>query len=399
MEDLEKKEVPTIDMSMIEAMAKKVAAEIVEKQSAQPAQEMPVNKAKAPKDLDKPTAFRNYFLGAKRKERTMFEEAYHALGGEDFSRAYNSEGTDADGGYSVPPVFHTEIIQQAQEESVLFTDCDVVRTNSKQDKFNFLDGSTTIYFPGSEATDITSSKMTQDQFSVDQVKYGALCAFSNELLNDAPTFMNNVQRNIQDRLKSKYNEILFTLTTPYDGILSSDLTDSVTNPTTYDLTGISCGATVDGTSLNNLLDGINAVSSDNLNRAKFYGSRSVRSALSKIAINTTGQPLILQQFMTGGIMKTLMDYEYKAIEEMPASSAVTTSGIPFLVFGDLKTCCKVVVNTDVRMMVSDQGYADSKSFFQADMTGIRLIGRLGFKVFVPKRPDGQKLGLVRFKLA
>jgi len=118
----------------------------------------------------------------------------------------------------VPPVFHTEIIQQAQEESVLFTDCDVVRTNSKQDKFNFLDGSTTIYFPGSEATDITSSKMTQGQFSVDQVKYGALCAFSNELLNDAPTFMNNVQRNIQDRLKSKYNEILFKtnyLLTPY----------------------------------------------------------------------------------------------------------------------------------------------------------------------------------------
>lgn len=346
-------------------------------------------KVNAPKDLDKATAFRNHIRGLRNKDKNMVEEAYHALGGDDYARAYQSEGTDADGGYSVPPIYHTEILQQAQNKSILFQECNVMRTTSKTDNFNYLDASASVAFVD-EANDIASSKMTQGQFSISQKKVAAIGMFTNESLNDAPLLYSKVVDNIKDKLEEKYNQILFTLNTPFDSILSTNLTSN-------DLTEVSCGASVAGTSIANLTTVVNSISSANERNAKFYGSRSVRSDLSTISINTTGDQL---QFlgMRGGILRELMGFPFVTVEEMPTASSVT-SGSAFAVFGDLKATCHVVVNTDVRMQVLTEGTIDGVSLAQKDMTAVRLITRLGFKVFVPKRANGDKLGLVRLKLA
>ena len=346
-------------------------------------------KVNAPKDLDKNTAFRNHIRGLKIKDKNMVEEAYHALGGEDYQRAYQSEGTDADGGYSVPPIYHTDILQQAQEKSILFQEANVMRTTSKTDNFTYLDASASVAFVD-EANDIASSKMTQGQFSISQKKIAAIGMFTNETLNDAPMLYSKVVDNIKEKLEIKYNEILFTLTTPFDGILSSNLTSS-------DLTEQTCGTTVAATSIANLTDVVNAISSANERNAKFYGSRSVRSALSTIAVNNYGDQL---QFlgMRSGILRELMGFPFVTVEEMPSATSVS-SGSAFAVFGDLKATCHVVVNTDVRMQVLTEGTIDGVSLAQKDMTAVRLVTRLGFKVFVPKKANGDKLGLVRLKLS
>lgn len=387
--ETEKKEIP--QDTELQAMQKRIDEMVANAFSAQAKKEEETRKPKvsAPKDLDKATAFRNHIRGLRNKDRNMVEEAYHALGGEDYARAYQSEGTDADGGYSVPPIYHTEILQQAQDKSILFQECNVMRTTSKTDNFNYLNASASVAFVD-EANDIASSKMTQGQFSISQKKVAAIGMFTNESLNDAPLLRSKVVDNIKDKLEEIYNQILFTLNTPFDSILSTNLTSS-------DLTEQTCGTTVAGTSIANLTDVVNAISAANERNAKFYGSRSVRSALSTVAVNTTGDQL---QFlgMRGGILRELMGFPFVTVEEMPSASSVT-SGSGFAVFGDLKATCHVVVNTDVRMQVLTEGTIDGVSLAQKDMTAVRLITRLGFKVFVPKKPNGNKIGLVRLKLS
>lgn len=333
-----------------------------------------------------------YVKAQIRGERNMANEYFEALGGKGEARA-SSEGTDADGGYWVPPVYYTESLYKPQQESLLFSDCNVTPTNSKTIKQNYLDTGVSVAFTD-ELSAATHTQPVDEQWSLDVKKLSASTSFSNELLEDAPLFYNQTSKLIGEAYKQKLNQVLFTLSTPFDGLLSSDLTSSDLSIVTLD------SPTVDTTSLTfeKLMAGFDSINSEDEEGLTFYSNVSVRNVIYKMR-GEDGHPVMWDARGTNvGIPKFALGVPFKTVKEMPSASSINGSSAGFLVLGNLKKSCHVFDRSGMTMKVVTEGTVNSNNLAEKDMTGIIVRKRFAFKVFVPEYNSGEKTGLVVWRV-
>lgn len=125
---------------------------------------------------------------------------------------FGSEGTNADGGYAVPPDFRAEIMKLVLSEASLLSRTDQQVTSSKGITLP-TDSSTPWQTSGgvlggwvAEGADITLSKPALGQLTVNTNKLAALVPVTDELLED----VNSLSRYLTTKVPEKFNSLLNT---------------------------------------------------------------------------------------------------------------------------------------------------------------------------------------------
>jgi HK97 family phage major capsid protein len=146
-----------------------------------------------------------------------------------------SEGVGADGGFAVPPDFRTQIMIKVMGEDQLLSRTD--QQTSSSNSFTFPKDETTPWqttgglqaaWEG-EAAQLGQSKPQLQETTVKLNKLTALVPLTDELLDDAPSMSNYVNRKVPDKINFKVNDALIRGTgagMPL-GVLNSAATVSV----------------------------------------------------------------------------------------------------------------------------------------------------------------------------
>jgi HK97 family phage major capsid protein len=123
---------------------------------------------------------------------------------------YGSEGTNADGGFAVPPDFRTAIESKIAAELSLLPRTDQVITTSNavtvpvDSNPAWATGGITAYWE-SEGAQKTTSKPLLEQLTVRANKLAVLVPVTDELLEDAPALTTYIQRKAPDKIQFKVN--------------------------------------------------------------------------------------------------------------------------------------------------------------------------------------------------
>jgi HK97 family phage major capsid protein len=129
--------------------------------------------------------------------------------------SFGGEGTNADGGYAVPPDFRAEIMKFVQGEDSLLAMTDQQTTSSNQMTVP-TDGTTPWGNSGvnanwtDEGTDITLSKPALGQLTVKAYKLAALVPMTEELLEDAGAMSNYLRTKVPQKFISAINTALYS---------------------------------------------------------------------------------------------------------------------------------------------------------------------------------------------
>lgn len=127
-----------------------------------------------------------------------------------------NEGTDAEGGYAIPPDFRAPILEKVMGEGSLLSRCNQIRTarNSVQMPS---DETTPWQTSGGvqagwtdEITAITQSKPSLKQVTVSLGKLAALVPVSEELLEDAPALGSWLMSKVPQKFTSKVNSAILS---------------------------------------------------------------------------------------------------------------------------------------------------------------------------------------------
>lgn len=127
---------------------------------------------------------------------------------------YGAEGTNADGGYAVPPDFRSEILKKVQSEESLLSRTDQLTSSTNSitiptDETTGWQGSGGVL----AAWENEGSQFSQTKPSVGQVivrlnKLGALIPVTEELLEDAPALGTYLGRKVPEKFTYKINDAI-----------------------------------------------------------------------------------------------------------------------------------------------------------------------------------------------
>lgn len=127
---------------------------------------------------------------------------------------FGSEGTNADGGFAVPPDFRQEIQKKLEAEESLLPLTDEQRSMSNKITFP-MDNTTPHQTSGGiqaywedEAATMTQSKPALGQIEVPLKKIQALVPLTDELMEDAPALARYLPGKVADKLASKFNDAI-----------------------------------------------------------------------------------------------------------------------------------------------------------------------------------------------
>ena len=126
---------------------------------------------------------------------------------------YSSEGTGADGGYAVPRDFRNEIVQKVNGEFSLLPLTNQVTTTSNEvtvlkDETPCFDNTKgpRVYWKA-EAAQLTESKIALETTTLRLNKLTALLPMTNELVEDAPSLYNYLQRAVPQKFIHEFNRV------------------------------------------------------------------------------------------------------------------------------------------------------------------------------------------------
>lgn len=334
-----------------------------------------------------------WYRGLLEKDWTKAHEAFEMCGGErmkeaDYVRAHN-ETTATAGGTSVAPVFMTDLMYQTMNESMLWTKTNVIPVSTNSIYRTALNAGVTSYWGVSESTAATHTQRTQTQRNIPVYNMRTLTSFSLELLDDAQRFYAETINLLRESIKYLCDQVLFTVTTPTDGILSADLVDSIDNATTYDMKGYQMSGT--NPTFDALVGILETLAEEDEEGAEFYLPRSTKFKCLGIKDQQL-MPVLGSMGLTKGFGKELLGYPINTSRVLSTPSA---DGTKYGCYGNLKKTVTVYDRQQMTAKVIDQGTVNSANMGETGGLGLALFYRFGFDVFVPKYNDGSKTGLTR----
>lgn len=290
-----------------------------------------------------------------------------------------STGVDASGGYTVPTVISNEIIRKAT------TDYGVARRLFSVRNFSgpgnevqlFTEGDEAVAFWTDEGAKKSSTGITLGIITLGLKKLAAIVPFTDELLEDTSLNLTElISSSVARAIAKKEDAAFFSGTgTPYTGMFNAT-----------DVNIVRSGSTAMTTlTTDQLQDVIDATPSEYAGNGKFLLNRLFMSVYRKMK-DTTGRYLFNDA--TAGSPASLMGYEAIVSDVAPAPGVAGVNK-PILAFGDFKRAGVVATKGGLAVKLLDQATvwdtdnSTEINLAQQDMTALRFVERVGFKLVVP----------------
>lgn len=281
---------------------------------------------------------------------------------------YGSEGSGADGGFSIPPDFRSAILQKVFAEDSLLSLTDQQTTSGNSITFPAdetspwqTSGGIQAYWE-SEGGQFTQSKPALVEKTIKANKIIALVPLTDELLQDAPAMASYVNRKAPEKIVFRVNDAIINGTgagMPL-GILKSPGTVEVAKETSQ---------TADTVNFNNIIKMYSALTPAARSKARWIVNPDVEQQLMTMSFPGTGTA-VPAYLPPGGLSAspygTLLG---RPIITSEACSALGDKGD--VIFGDFSSYLSVVKAGGVRSDVSIH------IWFDYDITAFRFILRVG----------------------
>ena len=317
---------------------------------------------------------------AKDENREITKQFIQAVVNRDFaSLKAMSTGSNADGGYTVPKIISNEIIKKAN------TDYGVARRLFSVRNFTGAGNTVQLYTEGNDAVAFwtdegakkSSSGITLGVIELALKKLAVIIPFTDELMEDTALNLTDlISSSVARAMAKKEDAAFFNGTgTPYTGLFNETTVNIVRTAST----------TMTTVTTDQLQDLIDATPSEYAADGKFLLNRLYMSVFRKMK-DTTGRYLFSDA--TAGSPATLMGYEAIVSDVAPVPGTAGTNK-PILAFGDFKTAGIVTTKGDLAVKFLDQAtvYDTDNSteinLAQQDMSALRFVERVGFKLVVP----------------
>jgi HK97 family phage major capsid protein len=326
-------------------------------------------------------------LEAMQKE---YEAVYKALDP-------NTEGTDTDGGYLVPPEFASDLIVFIEEYGYARQFCNVISMKSNVLNASKLTAKPTVAWV-TEFGAIADSKGTFGRLTLTAQKLATIYPVTNELLADANIdIYAHIMAVLGEAFALAEDKAVFRDTTGFGaGVPLLTQTTAVWNLGGSTTSGKLAYADIE---FDDLLGAINELSPSQRRGASFFFDQNTVNVL-RGKKDSTGRYMIDQTTsMVDGKLQTLYSFMGYPIVEMPETILIETYdaddhvSTKFALFGNLKTAaCWFGTRGGMQTRISSEATVDGYSAFERDLQLMRMIERIAFGVGLP-------LQIVAFKTA
>lgn len=290
-----------------------------------------------------------------------------------FKTTEQSEGTPADGGYSVPGVYDSAIIEAEQNAAIILPLCKKV--GMSQNTLNF---SSQLTQPSvswiAEKGKFGLTKITLGRVTLTLKKVGAIVPFTAELLNDTISDITGlVNKSVGVALAREIDRVILAGSTvggdPFNGIINGTGVNSTTSSanTTYD----------------NIVDCMNSITLEKYqDAAQWYLNRFLMKVVMKIK-NNQGDPIFLMPSQGNGFNGSLLGKPYKMTDIIPATTTSTLlygSIADAVLVGQPAKNSGITVDASNSAVVTDADGKVTQNSFENDETMFRFKQRIAIDV-------------------
>jgi HK97 family phage major capsid protein len=267
-----------------------------------------------------------------------------------FETPKNAAGTGTTaGGYTIPPAFRDQIIQQMKFYGPMMQEAELLETSGGQNiPWPTNDDTGNVGAILAENTAVTEQDVTLGTNSLDSYMYTSkLVRVSFQLMQDNPKFEAWLAKRLGERIGRILNQHFTTGTgtSQPDGIVTN-ATSAATVGSTFALTGgINYAAAVD------LVESLDPAYGG-LPDLKFMGHQTARKAVRKM-VDTQGRPL-WEPSLQAGVPSNFMGYEFVLNNDM-ATEAI---GSKSLGFGSIREAYVIRLVQDLKMMRLEERFAE-----------------------------------------
>lgn len=340
----------------------------------------------------KARAFQKQMRGLFDKNNDQYLEGVHEMNKLVRSGEAMDEGTPAEGGYGVSPIFYQDTIQKAMDESVM-ADANVIPISTNQlYSTEFLTGVSVA--DSSELGTPAHTLVTLDQFNLTTKDTRASTVISRNLLDDAPQMLAIVQKSYNEALKTKFNQIVFTDATGssknFNGALAEGVTGSAPDEVTTGGAKVKrVGVNADAVNNRFLSKVIHSLSPEDWAGSKWYFNDGWSETLENIE-DDNRRPLLYDA--NSGIPTSMKGFPIRRVTDMPVPSTLT-AGQLFAAFGNLRTTCHVWMRQSAEFVTIREGTVNGVNCGEQRAMGLVMFMRYAYKVYVRRFNDGRRTGL------
>ena len=278
--------------------------------------------------------------------------------------AAQSEGTDSEGGFTVPTPLASELINLVEDYGVARSVCRRVVMGALTWSVPKLLGHATVYYPN-EAQAITESDLTFGQVSLTAKKMAGLVKMSTEISEDSIISMTDtIVRDLAWAFAKEEDYNLFTGGSLYSGGIQGDASIADTNV-----------ASVSALALTDLTAAVVAAGQERGLNHQWYFSPTLWNGPIRDLLNAAGGNAISE--MTGGVSPSLFGYKVNLVNAMAGAGASTTGDL-LAVFGDLDMGVYFGDRRAVNFTVLNELYRNT------DQIGVQATSRIDIKVANPE---------------
>jgi len=301
-----------------------------------------------------------------RRELVRWLQAAIKGGGEHFKAAgFMAEGTDADGGYLVPPDYYPGVMRIVEQYGLIRAGATVLPMKSDELPATTLTSGLIMTW-GSEGATESGQKPQFGRVTLTAKKMIGIVPITNELLDDAGIdIVNLLLQLFGEAIAEEEDKIGFTGDTgagdPFDGIL---------NDSGVQVRSLGAGETsFTNVDADDLADLTTDITSGAARGAKFYMHRTVFNVVRKLKDNNGNYIWVTPG---GDQPGTIWGYPYELSEVMPSISD-SGAGKPFIIFGNLR---HFYLGDRKKMTVAKSVHAG----FTEDQTIVRVTHRVALHV-------------------
>jgi HK97 family phage major capsid protein len=267
-----------------------------------------------------------------------------------FEQPKNAAGTTTTaGGYTIPPLFRDQIIQQMKYFGPMLQEAELLETSSGANiPWPTNDDTGNVGAILAENTAITEQDVTLGTNSLDAYMYTSkLVRVSYQLMQDNPKFEAWLAKRLGERLGRILNAHFTTGT-------GTAQPDGIVTNATVGATGTGSFATTGGVTFAALVDLIESLDPayGGLSDLKFMGHQTARKAARKM-VDGQQRPL-WEPSLQAGVPSNLMGYEFILNNDMATEAQNSKS----LGFGSIREAYVARIVQDLKLARLDERYAD-----------------------------------------
>jgi len=295
-----------------------------------------------------------------------------------------STSDDAKAGYTVPTQLLAEILRLKTEYGVARREMRYLPFSGAGNSRDIpaLSGAVATFWTD-EGAEKAGTQGTFRKVKQELKKLASIVALTDELIEDSAIDLTALMAELFVEAITKEEDVaFFTGTgTPFTGVLNAT---TGLNPVPTFTLGAGKDTFAEATA-DDYLDLQYKVATSARNTGKYYLHPTVIASVMKLK-DTTGNYIYASAI--NGRPATLWGKPVVEVEAMPSTSTASQADKPFVVFGDLKQACVYGDKGEMQMKLLDQATIDDVNgdpinLAQRDMTGIRVVQRVGYAIVLP----------------